>query len=582
MMKFIAPFALATIFVANAQGASLPFNPIPLSDYVNGHDADLQTRLPITLAIEDSRAEVKLGVAGIVICSKSACYRPNMRDIRKNFDGGVRASTVVDATIPFDTIDELYIETAHGSNVSAGSIKLDRPLNITQAGLGREILVTFRTTGDKSSNYKASFATSTLYHETRKSIYYVPNFQTVSNLEFGAVLTIPAGASDKPEIFSVITHDIGDRFPLIDIYPTVQLLKPAKIAAAALPKKTTAQMAVPRVPYPSIIEGLTTKNQAVVLANGNVERTLSKTGVLHSTDFETQIVPNVAPRGSLVTTAYDPGVECALMINRNLQYIQSFLSNNGVVYLDWCLNIPPYMHITLIKMNDSRIRYSIPYEPKYISPGVFRNKLLRIYQFSGYAITAINGFTWEGDYGITQDGTGAAKGYAWSNGVQMGGNRVGGGAVNGSGQSDGNKFFIAHAANAAIYPMFGESATPNLPFGSWGRPNVVSSSTSLMRDHWCVNPSTVRDRWSAMGIDTYYADGTSYMVFMSSRSGSDTNNNEMCQVFRGFNFTQALRLDGSSSASMLIDNRLVNPLTGTNYFIFGSARGIAYPLKISW
>lgn len=110
------------------------------------------------------------------------------------------------------------------------------------------------------------------------------------------------------------------------------------------------------------------------------------------------------------------------------------------------------------------------------------------------------------------------------------------------------------------------------PVYEWGGEYsvVLSSSTSIVRDGVCMN-GTETDRWSAVGW-TPFAD----VVFVSSAGNEGTNVNELCEVFLALGVNNAIRLDGGTAASMSVDGRLVNPLTGP------LGRGLGGSRRVAW
>jgi len=70
------------------------------------------------------------------------------------------------------------------------------------------------------------------------------------------------------------------------------------------------------------------------------------------------------------------------------------------------------------------------------------------------------------------------------------------------------------------------------------------------------------------------------MLMISSTSSKESNSADLCEIFRAFGITNALRLDGGGSTAMIINNKLLNPNTGSKRIVFGEMRHIPYSLKI--
>src|SRR5438094_7492923 len=122
----------------------------------------------------------------------------------------------------------------------------------------------------------------------------------------------------------------------------------------------------------------------------------------------------------------------------NMKLIYDVLPNNGQVYINWCVNQPPYIHIMFVDIGDPRMHFVIPYHqvPKRQDTSKQTLQLetianLQNASFNGNGIrfnggVAINGFTWEGDKGFAAGQQGLPLGYLMSSGAELGGNRVGG------------------------------------------------------------------------------------------------------------------------------------------------------------
>ena len=108
--------------------------------------------------------------------------------------------------------------------------------------------------------------------------------------------------------------------------------------------------------------------------------------------------------------------------------------------------------------------------------------------------------------------------------------------------------------------------------------NLYTSSTIILHNGNCnTTPSdNVKgqdNKWSAIGVK----DGKMLMVSSNYPSGIETNIYEMCQIFKAFGYDEAIRQDGGSATSMVVDGRLLNPLTGYKRVAIGNdARNILY------
>jgi len=99
--------------------------------------------------------------------------------------------------------------------------------------------------------------------------------------------------------------------------------------------------------------------------------------------------------------------------------------------------------------------------------------------------------------------------------------------------------------------------------------NLYSSSTTILHKGKCnpvvnKNHRGVEDKWSAIGIKN----GKMLMLSSNHNSGITTNTYEMCQIFKAFGYDEAIRQDGSTAASLVVGQKLINPLVGAERTYF--------------
>lgn len=521
-------------------------------------------RLKVSVALSELSDDNAIRLGGIVLCSNRDCYRPTVRnsfDASNTSKGG--ATLIVDSVLPYGTLTHVYFDKIVGTKVVAGSVQLTPPLTIEKGYYGGEILITLAKQKNATQViYQPNGAASGLFHHESQSVYYDPKFATSATLAFNTVLTIPAAALPKPQIFTVSVNDIGKQYPQIDIFPYITLNKPASLKS--MPISRSAKAVLEKTP--TVVPPFTAPPGFVMPApenannkSPNKETTFSKTGV-----FTQSSVVNPQRNGIAAT--------CAELISYapNLQTIKNTATINGAAYVNWCESIPPYVSIVYVSTADPRIRYAIPHVIEPVD-GNDKNLLRPITTAASPALAAVNGFTWTGDEGTGPNQHGLALGYVNSNGIPFGANRQGGGASGGTGLSDGRKFVMAYGRNLSILGFF-ETSTPNFNFGDYST-SVVSSSTSVVKYGNCTGDA-LASRWSAVGA------AAGKMVLMSSKSTNTTTAAQLCPVFKALEISNALRLDGGPSAAMMLGATHINPLVELSKIKYGTIRHTIYPLKI--
>lgn len=186
----------------------------------------------------------------------------------------------------------------------------------------------------------------------------------------------------------------------------------------------------------------------------------------------------------------------------------------------------------------------------------------------------INGFTWRGDKGIFINSVGVAQGFVKGGDYSSGNRYVVGNNIGESGVADGRKFVAAfHSNSGNHFPKLSNDwrlvGGRMLDWGS-GVKSVISSSTSILRNGVCSGGNE-RNRCSAVGETA-----SGRMVFISSTGTGEATGSELCQVFLALGVRNAIRLDGGSAASLVVNGRLLNPLRRLRDLIFGPSRRVAW------
>jgi Phosphodiester glycosidase len=450
--------------------------------------------------------------------------------------------------VPFSKFVSVHFETVRGLKVFEGNVQLVEPLVLENNVLGGEILVV----GSKASNmsrtvYQPTTAVGNLHSPFRQSVYYNPRFATKAELKFSTTLFLPKNASQSAQIFSVAVHDTGDKYPLVDIFPEIQLRVPASIATQELE------------PAPS--ESARTRASA----QGKI-RSFQKTGTLRFDGKQ-----SFSSQTQIVETTLNSSDACAAWISSISSQISAALSTTGSVYLKGCESLAPFVHIVVSNNSDSRTSmrsvYSLTGEPSS------RLQLSLIESWASGSQVTLNGFTWAGDPGY-----GTGKGYALGF-VQQDtnciGNNASGGGCSSTEPKDSNKLVfriwpgrLAEWRESINSPIWTDGDTNGVTIGS--------SSTSVVKGGLCSGDS-LSNRWSAFGTTP---DGR--MVFASSISDGSTTAAELCPVFKALGANNAIRLDGSTATGITIDGARRNPIIGSFSFLVGPSRYIGHALRVGY
>src|SRR5450830_14490 len=552
----------------------------------SGEAAAGSIRVRISVAGTGPVNEPAVHLKGLVLCSGTRCFKAPVNGNFKVSDTSTNQATLVaDVVIPTTTIDRIYFEDEQTAKSLTEQIKIADFPKVLDGVNSMQLVVYVAKQGAGTALKFAPAKTASQYlAPAGQSVFYDPDVGVAVDLKLGTKLVIPKGALNRPAIFTVAVHDIGELYPTVDIMPEVALAKPATIEVPPIDMKErelNRPAGAPKVPEPKpftdpvsgrVVGSFSTMPQA------NAERlkiTINKTKTIWSDEWKRQNRDGRPVSGNDARETQD-WANCGDMLRAGMQSIRDASRINSAVQVRWCANLPPYVNILYFNTNDRRNRLDVTTESANGNPfGPFNLKTINSFG-GGAGFGMINGFYWTGDYGFF-GGTGKINGYVQNrqrgNWYLVGNNTRGGGyADRNSHWSDGNKRAVAFdeptgKGNPYWWDDYGYLA-PRFSDG-----NILSSSTSVIKDGECSG-DTLQNRWSAFGA------GPGEVVMISSAKGAATNAQEMCQVFQAFSMQNAIRMDGGPSAAMMITDELLNPLSGWDYTKFGPMRHIAWGIRM--
>lgn len=531
--------------------------------------------LRVILSSDESAAEGRVTLGALTICSKSACYKPETAsqvDLQNTASG--QGTVVADIDYPGSEVEHLYFESVASNKRVSGDIALATPLTLNPDYHGAEVMIVLSRSLDQGrTTYVPSAVAANLLRDNGNSVFYNPKFATSAHLEFGTTLTVPAGATEEPQIFNVAQHNVGATFPLVDVYPRIDLAVVAKIERHRIARPVVDASTQIKTPTPSMaVLGQAAHPMTTIAGSDAVTAAIRRTGVLQGDEAFASSDFVASTNLSMTPNAY---ASCAANLSAavNQQVITNALVTTGTTYLNWCTTVAPYVHIAVTNMLDSRERISLPHILN-IGPGTpgSRLNLQPITYWGAHTQVLINGFVWEGDSGTSDGQTGFADGFEFD-GSWFADNRVGGGYASVPGTAAGNKIVMGFNDTSKTFQWAETATLANFPISV---NHLVSSSTSIMKNGICGS-DTLTNSWSAVGTSP-----SGRVFFVSSTSDGQTSAAELCGIFKALGANYALRLDGGPSAAITIDGNLLNPLTGLASFKYGTMRHIAYPIKISY
>ena len=213
------------------------------------------TVMQVHLAVggKDSRGTVQLD--GVSVCSATTCYEAGTRSsvpIASSTSG--KSTLITTFGVPSTaTITSVRFRSSHASAMS-GTLALPEPLVLNSEVAGGQVLVELKKNpGDPGTSAFQPMAAASHYLSRGEgvTIYYLPDIETHVEIGLGVSLTIPAGARKTPQIFTATAHNTGNDYPLVDIYPSVKLDKPARLHMTRLVQPEVIGGAARPVPAPA-------------------------------------------------------------------------------------------------------------------------------------------------------------------------------------------------------------------------------------------------------------------------------------------------------------------------------------------
>jgi Phosphodiester glycosidase len=567
-------------------------------------ESAIATAIPIKLendavveifATSHTGENLNLGdLTSIDVCTVEKCYAgiELLRPIKTPWLISAQASKITEINMPKGVITKIGLSVLETQGVVRTEFVLAEAIDLEGIAPKAVALVSLKSSDSRPKGLDIDDATSNYFADGSEFIFFNPAIGVKVSNSLGIDIEIPQGALLKPRVFNLSVFDNGADFAMVDIWPYVELKLPINLTFSKIKR--------------SVVVRSTSKPLQVGVAAENrpeaVSLSLSQTASVQDATLQNLKVSTKSISSTGIEKAASAD-SCAYVLGSpaNQAIIERDIKTSGFLNLTWCENLAPYVHIGVVQFSDNRVASDVVFgsapDPQYTNV----LKLFRLDSFRNF-VFFVNGFNWDGDFGLAIRGsnqTGRAKGYVRGTDlIHVGRITSGGNSVNGSSAemcaldyysnpstnvfrncppliSDGNKRIMEWSSvltapptwrsTSSIQPLYFYDATSTYYLGF-----VLSSSTSIVNEGVC-STDEFESRWSAVGTTP-----NGRLIYLSSTSTGTTNAVEMCKVFKALGATNAIRLDGGPSASMLIDNVLKNPLTGNNRLKYGYARYVAY------
>lgn len=245
---------------------------------------DNKVRLRIYFILDQNiPSDEPIDVGTIRICSLKSCYsiKPTNKILLSNEANIAKSITV---SMPIEKMATISIDSINNTPTYTSELLFDNPPNIDYGVYGEALFIILDKKIDSTgaSYYTPKSTTTGLFGKDQEVLLYNPKNRLQRNIGNGVFIDIPSKATLTPKSFSISIHDIGNDFPLIDIYPKINFLKPITLKVSKImAKRRSNSITPPTVQHPSNrqIEQLSTKtlnitNTGVIDPNKQIQTDL--------------------------------------------------------------------------------------------------------------------------------------------------------------------------------------------------------------------------------------------------------------------------------------------------------------------
>lgn len=215
--------ALSLLLSSTVAVASSP--PFPVQN-VKTHQADGLSRLRIHLAVSSNNDSGEINVSNLTLCSALACWKTEInRYIPVANSVTAKGELIADVFVPEnELIKEIFFGKTVGKQSIGGGLKLSEAVKIDAEYQGTNLYVVlnkFRKNSGATEYFP--IATTALPYNPEAKYYLIdPKFNQNIDLSSTSTVGFPVGFLEKPQLFTITEHDVGKKFPMLDIYPYVQ------------------------------------------------------------------------------------------------------------------------------------------------------------------------------------------------------------------------------------------------------------------------------------------------------------------------------------------------------------------------
>ncbi|MGD3149119.1 hypothetical protein [Acinetobacter soli] len=218
---------------------SPPLTPQNLEKY-KGNQENKMSRLRVSLAVSSNNDQGEINISNFTLCSTITCWKAEVnKPVPIVNSSTTRGQLVADVLIPMnEQLKQIFFEPTTGKQSIEGNLKFEKVVKIEPEYQGHTLYIVL----DKVSKGSGVFryfpvASSALPFNPELKYYLIdPKFNQTINLNSKSMITFPANFLPEPQLFFIAEHNVGKKFPMLDIYPYLKGRGDLKIKLAEVNK----------------------------------------------------------------------------------------------------------------------------------------------------------------------------------------------------------------------------------------------------------------------------------------------------------------------------------------------------------
>ena len=241
MKKF---FVLSVLLSSIPVFAALPpFTPQTLETY-KGTPKDKMSRLRVNLTVSSNSDAGAINVSNFILCSVASCWKAEVNKYVPIVNSSTtRGQLVADVLIPAnEQIKEVFFKPTRGKQSIEGDLTFEKVVKIEPEYQGHNLYIVLdKLSKESGASRYFPVASSALPFNPELKYYLIdPKFNQSINLnsKSKSKITFPAKFLAKPQLFVISEHNVGKKFPMLDIYPYVKGSGNLKIQLAEINKSS--------------------------------------------------------------------------------------------------------------------------------------------------------------------------------------------------------------------------------------------------------------------------------------------------------------------------------------------------------